>query len=519
MLRTIGTLLIASSILFSYSCTKLEEKFEGDLTADQVGGTGSSNAAALLEGVYSSLRGTFTSHMEIFALSGLTTDEAIVPTRGPDWDDNGDWRLLHLHKWNANHVRVRDCFKSLGGAVYAATDLLRFNPTSGQQAEARFLRAWAMYWLLDLYNQVPYREPGESVVEPAKVKKGLDALNFIISEVDAVIPDLPDGPPDLANKYAAKMLLMKCYLNKGVYANRESPSFAAEDMNKVIGLADEIIKSNKFTFSANYFDNFAPDNGALSKENIFTQLNKGGATAGNQLHLTRNLVLHVSQGGWNGWTTLADFYNKFEPSDKRREAVYPTPGSPPNPGHRVNVGFYVGQQYNLTTDVPLTDRTGAPLIFTPEVSIVETGTNLEVTGIRPLKYARDYVNPSRYENDFVYFRLPDVLLMKAEAIVRGGTPTSAGIYGNTALSIVNTLRTHSSRNASALASVNLDDLLDERGRELWWEGWRRQDLIRFGKFLLPFQEKNYNSDPRNLVFPIPNEQIAVNPNLEQNPGY
>jgi hypothetical protein len=110
--------------------------------------------------------------------------------------------------------------------------------------------------------------------------------------------------------------------------------------------------------------------------------------------------------------------------------------------------------------------------------------------------------------------------MKAEAILRGGTPTTAGSYGNNALSIVNAIRTDPSRNATALSSINLDILLDQRGRELWWENWRRQDMIRFGKFLLPFQEKNDPSDPKYLLFPIPYEQLAVNPeNLVQNPDY
>ena len=109
--------------------------------------------------------------------------------------------------------------------------------------------------------------------------------------------------------------------------------------------------------------------------------------------------------------------------------------------------------------------------------------------------------------------------MKAEAIFRGGSPTNAGSYGNSALAIINTIRTHPSRGASALLSINLNDILDERGRELWWEGWRRQDLIRFKKFLVPFQEKDYESDPKYLLFPIPADQLAVNPNLVQNPGY
>jgi hypothetical protein len=109
--------------------------------------------------------------------------------------------------------------------------------------------------------------------------------------------------------------------------------------------------------------------------------------------------------------------------------------------------------------------------------------------------------------------------MKAEAIMRGGTgATNAGGYGTTALAIVNSLRTHVSRGASALASVSLDNLLDERGREMYLESWRKQDLIRFGKYLLPWQEKAA-SDPKFLYFPIPNGQLAANPNLTQNPGF
>jgi hypothetical protein len=315
---------------------------------------------------------------------------------------------------------------------------------------------------------------------------------------------------------------MKCYLNKAVYENRANPMFNIADMNNVISLADEIINSNKYSFSTNYFDNFAPDNTSISRENIFTQLNIEGSTPHNFLSLTWGITLHYNQypSGYNGFATLSDFYNKFEPADKRRGIVYNTVNSPKNPGNRINIGFLVGQQYDLNTDAPLTyGRSGSLLIFTPEVKNIETGANLEVTGIRPLKYAPDFSNLYSPDNDLVYFRLSDVLLMKAEAILRGGTPTNAGPYGNTALSIVNAIRTDPSRGATILSSIDLNGLLDERGRELWWEGWRRQDLIRFKRFLSTFQEKNYISDPKYLLFPIPDDQIAVNPYLKQNPGY
>ncbi len=509
--------IIFIAIVFTCSCTKLHETVSGSLTTGQIA---NNSAAELLRGVNAALAPTFTSYLEIFALSGITTDEAIIPTRGNNWDDNGMWRVFHQHKWDPGNVAIRDCFKSLGGVVFAATDVLQYNPNAQQKAEARFLRAWAMYWVLDLFDQVPYREPGENIIQPAKVRKGIEALNYIISEINAAQPDLPDGPAGKANKFAAKVLLMKCYLNKGVYTDRVNPSFDVADMNRIISLADEIINSNKYSFSANYFDNFSPVNKTIGKENIFTQASN--SDGGYLLGLAWSAPLHYSQGGFNGTTTLSDFYNKFELTDRRREAVYDYPNSPPNPGRRVNVGFLIGQQYDLYTDAPLTEGT-VPLIFTPEVKNIEPGPNLTMPGIRPIKYPPDYLNfyffISPATNDYVYFRLPDVLLMKAEAILRGGSPTNAGSYGNSALSIINAIRNHSSRSATPLSSINLDVLLDERGRELWWENWRRQDMIRFEKFLLPFQEKNYQSDLKYLIFPIPYEQLAVNPNLKQNPGY
>ncbi|MGZ5134624.1 MAG: RagB/SusD family nutrient uptake outer membrane protein [Flavitalea sp.] len=511
-------LIVLISFVFTCSCKKLNETVGGNLTTGQVA---NNSAAELLRGVYASLAPTFTSYLDIFALSDMTTDEAIVPTRGNDWDDNGMWRLLHQHKWDPGHQTIRDCFKSLAGVVFAATDILQYNPNAQQKAEAKFLRAWAMYWLLDLFDQVPYREPGENIVQPAKVRKGIVALDYIIGEINDAQPDLPDGPAGKANKFAARALLMKCYLNKGVYADRANPSFDPLDMDKIIRLADTIINSNKYFFSEKYFDNFCPDNKTKGKENIFTQASN--SDGGYLLGLAWSAPLHYKQGGFNGTTTLSDFYNKFESTDKRREAVYDYPNAPPNPGRRVNVGFLIGPQYDLVVDTLLISSENVPVIFTPEVKNIEPGPDLDNPGIRPIKYAPDYLNFYFYlspaTNDFVYFRFPDVLLMKAEAILRGGTPTYAGSYGISALSIVNSIRTDPSRNASALSSINLDVLYDERGRELWWENWRRQDMIRFGEYLLPFQEKYYQSDPKYLLFPIPYEQLSVNPNLKQNEGY
>ncbi|MGI4739183.1 MAG: RagB/SusD family nutrient uptake outer membrane protein [Janthinobacterium lividum] len=502
------------------SC-KINEEFNGVLTPDQIA---SGNASSLLDGAYTAMRSPFQGATQIFAMTEVTTDERLMPTRSGDWDDNGKWRALHLHNWDANHPEIRDAFANLGGVIFAANDVLqsKFNATTQQQAEARFVRAFATYWTLDLYDQVPYREPGETVGVLARVRKGSEALDYVISELTAVLANLPDAPVYRGNKDAARCLLMKCYLNRGVYANRNAPTFAAADMNQVITLADQIINSGRYRFANNYFDNFAPDNTNIGTENIFTEQNIGGVSSGAQYDLWR-FISHYNMvpTGYNGPCALPSFYDTFGASDIRRGTVYSYANGPTNPGKRVNVGFLIGQQYNLLTDKPLTDRSGAPLAFTREVNIIETGANLEVTGIRPMKYPPDFTNNASgaIDNDMVHFRLPDVLLMKAEAILRGGTATTAGSYGNTPTALVNSIRTHTSRNAGALANVDLNTLYAERGRELYLEQWRRQDMVRFGKFLGPIEQGPTSSDPKYLIFPIPNQQLAVNSNLTQNPGY
>jgi len=133
-------------------------------------------------------------------------------------------------------------------------------------------------------------------------------------------------------------------------------------------------------------------------------------------------------------------------------------------------------------------------------------------GLRVVKYPIDFENFNNPENDYALIRFADVLLMKAEAILRGGTDSQ----GQSALAIVNDLRTV--RGASALGSLDLTELLKERSRELYWEGWRRNDQIRFGTYLNAFQQKPVSTE-KFLLFPIPPDVLSVSPNLKQNPGY
>ncbi len=502
--------LICVIVLGGVISCNLNEDLQDTLTAAQGSAflTGSADIDALLQSSYEGLRAPYQDQAQYWAATEHTTDEVMGPTRGGDWDDNGVWRVLHDHTWDADHAFLGDTFNNLLQVVFSTTNLLTFEPSSRQAAEALFLRAFVMFTVADGWGQVPFREPGENLLNPPTVLSGADAIDKVIGDVEMILNDLPDGPTYHGNKDAGRVLLMKAYLNKGTFANRQSPTFDVGDMNKVISLADDIILPGRYEISDNVYDNFAPNNDIISTENIFTNENRGGISSGN-VRSRWFSTLHYNQNpsGWNGFTTIADFYDKFDPNDVRLSADYV--GQTDVSG--IKMGLLLGQQYDQD-GIALEDRRGNMLSFTKEVKLIETGDNLEVTGIRVIKYPIDYENGDNVDNDLVIYRYADVLLMKAEAILRGGTATN----GDTPFSLVNSIR--AKRGVDPLGSIDLNSLLDERGFELYWEGHRRQDLVRFGKFLDAYTEKPA-SGPERLLFAIPSAALAVNPNLEQNPGY
>lgn len=524
-------IIVTSAVVFFAACTKLDEKFNSETTSGGNTGGGPGNAAALLQGAYSSLNGPFEDQSRFWAAQEHSSDEAVGPTRGGDWDDNGVWRVYHNHKWTPDHGFLTDTYRELLQAQFAATTVLDNNPTAVQAAEARFIRAFTMWAVLDGWDQVPFRSSslGDLTKTLPEVKKGTDCADFIISELNAAIPNLPAGNGiGRASKNAARALLMKVYLNKGVYANRSTPAFSAADMNQVISLADQILAdfpAYPGGLSTNFFDNFAPNNDVIGKELVYTLRcdNASGFGGNNQFHWYCGTHYNQNPSGWNGFTTLGDFYDAFDANDKRRGGGNTGPADfGYYPGFTnvtgMRVGMLFGQQKNAA-GANLLDRKGQPLSFTKAVALKETGNNLEVTGIRVVKYVPDMAHNFPSDNEFVIFRLPDVLLMKAEAILRGGTATAGpGGYGATAAAIVNNIRTHSSRGLGALGTVDLAAVYKERGFELYWEGWRRNDMIRFGTFLNARQLKGATTAER-LLFPIPNQQLTINPNLVQNPGY
>ncbi len=502
---TLASLLAASLLLGS--CTDLTEEINDGLVPE----AGNVDVQSLLNDAYTTLW-QFQVQDNIWSLQEHSSDEVMGPTRGTDWDDNGVWRTLHDHTWDAEHNFIRNSFNSMGRGLYLANNVLAFSPSQEQELAARFLRAFYMYIFVDHWGQVPLREAGSDIaLTDPTVLNSTDATNFIISELEAILPNLPDNTDAwVASKDAARALLAKMYLNKGVWTgDRANPSFSAADMNKVIEYCDAIISSGNYAIDEDYYDNFRPNNDQVSSELIFSSKNDGGIQGG-EIRARWHMTLHYNQNpsGWNGFCTIADFYDKFDDPNDVRLSAEPADLTPVSGLH---AGFLAGQQFDKD-GVALNDRRGNPLAFTKEVDIFETGNNLEVTGIRGIKYIPDFVNVDRSDNDYAIFRYADVLLMKAEAIARGGTATG----GDTPASLVNSIREE--RNATPRGDVDLEDIYNERGYELWWEGHRRQDQIRFGKFLEPWSHKG-QSDPTRLLFPIPAIELSANPNLQQNPGY
>ncbi|MES1226395.1 MAG: RagB/SusD family nutrient uptake outer membrane protein, partial [Bacteroidota bacterium] len=140
MVKKITIVLLISGLFMAVACSKLDERFQGDTTRGVVA-SDSTNTAILLQSLYNSMTRLFTGFLDVFPLEEICTDEAIFPTRGGDWDDNGIWRSLHAQKWAANHDVIKNCFNNLNGINFQATDLLRFNAKPEQKAEARFIRA------------------------------------------------------------------------------------------------------------------------------------------------------------------------------------------------------------------------------------------------------------------------------------------------------------------------------------------------------------------------------------------
>ena len=502
-------LFICMAISIS-SCTKLDEIiFDEAMDTSLIDDP--ANAPGLVNPAYANLR-LLNEFWGTWGLQEATTDEAMFPTRGTDWYDNGIWQQDHLQTWSADHGHVGGAWNVILQGISRANTgiyyLKKFPSTpeiEGYIVELRFLKAYYVYLCNDFYGQTPYREWDETDYSaPPGVLNREEATQYVISELMEIIPLMKTKsqiPYGRVTKTAAQTLLAKVYLNQEVYIGTSAWS-------NVISQCDAVINSGDYSITSDYWSQFQYDN-PNTEEAIFTfirndnyDLGGGGVWINFTLHYHQTFGNYTSL--WNGGCITKTFWDSWENTDdadarKHDDRIRPTTG--------LNQGFLVGQQYSVDS-VALETRDGDPLIFVPEVNLTNAS---EAQGIRCIKYAPNPQTIRQFDagNDFYAFRISDVYLMRAEAKFRSGDEGGA-------LTDVNAIR--SKRNATPRTALTLDDIYDERGYELFWEGKRRQDMIRFGHFTDAISEKPVTPDYVR-IFPIPQSALDVNPNLVQNPGY
>jgi hypothetical protein len=494
--------LFVQGLLVFQACTDLEVEATDSVFTPVTGSTFAGNATDLLASAYNDMN-SVADQAGIYSLTEHVTDEMIPPTRGTDWGDNGVWRTLHAHTWDPTHQFVANSWNQLNGRIFKCNQVLASTspaPTTSEIAEAKFLRAWYMYQVMDLFGKVPFRNVGEGVEVNPRVLSRSEAFDFVEKDLTEALPDLavigPVGDNSTASKAAANTLLARLYLNKAVYKGT-SPTgpftFDNADMAKVISYCDAVI-ADGFTLEPNYFDVFK----AGAKNEIILNTNNNGGSPQNRVYMT--LHYDNNPSGWNGFATLSDFYAKFQDGDQRKGIPAAKDGSEFS---GIGYGFLVGTQYKDNGTVVANSRNGgAPLEFTPDIPLAGATSN---QGIRVMKY-----HPGQY-GKYILLRLGDVITMKAEAQLRSGNSAAA-------LATLNALRAVRAPSLAPLASIDLAGMLDERGRELYWEGLRRTDQVRFETFDDIWSYKT-KTDPTRNVYPIPQQALDSNPNLRQNDGY
>lgn len=549
-------LLLLLAALSMTSC--LDEHPKDQLDEDAIYGSASDiyiNAVASLynyigganesEGIQGTCRG-------IYDYNTLTTDEAMIPIRGGDWYDGGLWNAMYQHRWSADDQSLYDTWKYLYKVIVLANKsldiisnksaLLSAAQQEEYRAEIRAIRAMFYYYAMDMFGRIPLVLSSAEQLHSSLFQGQTDRssiFQFVFQELQQVLPSLPDQHSNKEGNYYGRItqpvvnfLLAKLALNAEIYmyddwtqgyASRPKGSdihfsVPASDASLRNGDKVDCRKLNAWETCIYYCDKLAEEGYVLesddsfnfsthnetSKENIFTiPMDKNIYT--NQFHyLFRSY--HYTHGGVLGWgsengtcatisTMKANLYGEAD-EDARCKMNF-VAGVVKVDGHEL-----------------LMDN-GKPLEYQP-FEVAQNLTNskfVKTAGARMAKYEVDrtsYMDGKLQSNDIVLFRYADALLMKAEAKVRNGE------NGDEEL---NRIR---ARVGMPYRKATLDNILEERLLELVWEGWRRQDLIRFGKFTGAYDLRTPlqgESSGYTTVFPIPQKCIDLNSELVQNKGY
>ena len=529
-------LMLAMVLLgINQSCTNLDEEIYSDLTSENFPTTEEQFISAL-GATYTSLYGLL-NHNSIFSLNQVSSDETLIPHRGADWFDGGQWLRVHQHSYNDAEESVNNGWNFLYGGVNNCNRVIALFETLVEDgsvtaedaaafiAEVKTLRALFYYWLLDGYGNVPIVTNENSDDPTPATRSREEVYAFIEAELNENVPNLSKAKDVTTyarmNYWAGKALQAKLYLNSGVYTGKD-------EYEKALAACEEIIDSGLYELEGNYFANFNADNLA-SKENIFViPYDEAQAQGFNlpqmTLHYSSQATFNLQDQPWNGYCSMAEFYNSYDDTDARK-------GTWGN--QQVRGNFYAGPQYDsdgstplidpgvegwiqdpdtgdwsLDPDADIQDPDGPELVFTPELNELEPNC-LRQAGVRVGKYEFESGATPNLNNDFPILRYADVLLMAGECLHRMGMSGDGAMY-------VDMVRERAG--LTGLGTLTDEDLLAERGREMFHEGWRRQDLIRFGVYGDTWEFKPA-SDACKELFPIPANQIAANPNLDQNDCY
>lgn len=482
----------------------------------EVGGTGGS------QGLAGTDRG-------VYDLNAFTADEALLPTRGGDWFDGGLWQDMFKHNWSIDNSIIKGSWDYLYRVIGKSNqsldklnELIELDPENTllpiYQAEVKAFRAMYYYYLLDLYARVPIVESSSVKISDVKQSSRSEVFEFVVKELEESIPYLVSANSSKFGEYYGRMtkpvayfLMAKLALNSQVYADNDwtdndgipngQANFTVDgtQMNAweaTIAYCDKITDLG-YKLEPNFSANFSVTN-ELSSENIFViPMDPINYEARNMNLVRSRHYAHAkafSQDGWNGASATKEALAIF-----RKDGVDP----------RTKMTYFMGKVYGPDGN-PVLDE-DVELEYKPDaIALDVSGIEEEKTaGARMAKYEFDTNAQSAGQlvrNDWVLFRYADILLMKSEALVRNG------MNGDAELQKVR------SRVGAPARAATLNNILDERMLEFAWEGLRRQDLIRFGKFHQPITDRPVSA-PFRTVFPIPADVLSLNTNLSQNPGY
>ncbi|WP_184545423.1 RagB/SusD family nutrient uptake outer membrane protein [Mucilaginibacter sp. FT3.2] len=503
ILSLVVLLVAGGSIL--QSCKKLDQNTYTVVPVDQFYQTPQQINAGIIAPPYTALTPLQTEN--VFQLNEVSTDEMVIPTRGNDWYDGGEHTQLWLHNVAVDNANDNGGWTDLSAGItkcnfsISILNGLANKPTNAAAivAEISVLRDYYFFLMTDLYGSIPLVTSYSTNASLAPVARA-DVYAYLEADLLKNIPllstDNAAGNTAIYghfNQWAGYMLLAKLYLNAQVYTG-------TAQWQKALTYANMVINSNKFSLQPNFLDNFTYSNRG-SVENIFCipfnyPLIKGNVIQMYTLNYNNNLTFGLTAQPYNGFCAPTAFYRTFTDADKRKKM------------------WLVGQQFTST---------GAPIagvVLSPFVNeLSNPADSFKYAGARSVKYQpQPGTGSDGTSNDGVRFRLADAYMMAAEAQLHLGDVGDA---------LVNVNKIRVRAGVANLTSLSYDDLLAERGREFAWEGWRRNDLIRFEvatgtKYFtgarVPGKTQDA-ADNHTFLFPIPQPQINTNPLLKQNPGY